>query len=48
MTEKKNDFLCYVCMFMLVVILAFCAIGKEDKPQKAEIVHTQKGGNGVK
>jgi len=49
MTEEKNDFLCYVCLFILVVIAAFCIIGeKEDKPQKVEIVKIQKGAKSVK
>jgi len=42
MLEKKNDFLCYVCMFILVVVLTLILIGEEDEPQKVEIVNTQR------
>ncbi len=41
MTEKKKNFLYWVCIFILVVVIAFYVIGEEKKPQKVEIVNIQ-------
>jgi len=47
--EKTLLFFTYVVGFILLALVTFCLIGeKEDKPQKVEIVNTQKGGNGAK
>jgi len=28
---EKNDFYCYLCAFMFLVILTFCLIGQKEK-----------------
>ena len=49
MKALEKNFLCFVCWFLLLVMATLCLIGeKEDKPQKVEIVNTQKGGTSVK
>ncbi len=47
--EDRLSFFLYIVVFVALVLVTMCMIGeKVDKPQKVEIVYTQKGGNGVK
>lgn len=49
MKNSENNFLCFICLFLLLIIVTFSLIGeKEDKPQKVQIVNTPKGGTSVK
>lgn len=36
--NKYNSY-CYVCIFVLIVILSLCLIGEEKKPQGVNVIN---------
>ncbi len=37
--KKIDDIYCYICIFLFLVILSFCLIGEEKKPQDVNITN---------